>query len=245
MTGGRLSEALAAFDSAAVLREDGERSRVTVWCLVTYALGGPTLPEPHQRRCEAELRATGSDNPRAAERWGIAALAAGAGGDSGTVSILLARFDSLPPGEGGRRWRSLLEAERLALRGDFRGALEYSEPVVAYDSAGVIGGPFLRSAAHLRRAKWREAVGERARAEEELAWYQNTDFRGWPAAGAQAGEVDAVFGSVARLEQARLALARGEVDACGLVKRVAWLWRDAEPSPGKDHILAPLLLRCR
>ena len=61
---------------------------------------------------------------------------------------------------------------------------------------------------------------------------------GWARDEAQAGEIDAATGTVARLRRAELALAREDPDhGCPLVARVRVLWR------GADVALAPLRAR--
>jgi hypothetical protein len=136
-------------------------------------------------------------------------------------------------------------AERQAVSGRWEKALEVSKAAVGYDSAGKIGGAFLRSAAHLRRAAWWEAAGNVGQAEAELEWSDNTDLRRWPERRAQAGEVDAVFGGIARLHRARLALARGDRSRCPMVERVEQLWSRADHPARLRAMLEPLLLQCQ
>jgi len=244
MAAGRAVEAFSSFDSAAVYLGGQGGSRTTVWCVATTALGFPAVSPDDAARCEAALQATPADDPRAWENWAMVALAAGARADRRDLDRWLLRYDSLPASEGTRRWSALLAAERSALDAQWRDALDQSEPAVTYDSAGKVGGAFLRSAAHLRRASWWEAAGDPERAEAELIWWENTDFRGWPSARSQAGEVDAVFSTVGRLRQARLMLVRGDRNACPLVERVAELWKHADDPDRLRALTAPLLAQC-
>jgi tetratricopeptide (TPR) repeat protein len=245
MAAGRVTEAFTAFDSAAVLLSGAGASRVPVWCVATGALGYPVVPERDIRWCESSLRSTPRDDPRAWENWAMAAMAAGTRGDVQDLDYWLARYDSLPDAEGTRRWRALLQAERHALDGRWEAALALSDAAIAYDSAGAIGGAFLRSAAHLRRAAWWEAAGNPGRAESELVWAENTDLRGWPVGRAQAGEVDAVFGTLARVRRAHLALSRGDRSACPMVKRVERLWKKSDHPARLKAMIVPLLRQCQ
>jgi hypothetical protein len=244
MAAGRVAEGLDAFDSADVYLGGEGGSRAAVWCLATAALGFPVVSAEDAARCEAALRATTVDDPRSWENWALVALAAGARADRRDLDQWLLRYDSLPATEGTRRWRALLGAERSALETRWHDALEQSEAALAYDSAGKVGGAFLRTAAHLRRASWREAAGDPGGAEAELVWWQNTDFRGWPSARAQAGEVDAVFGALGRVRRARLALARGDRKACAQVDRAAELWANADDPRRLRELIDPLLAQC-
>jgi hypothetical protein len=85
---------------------------------------------------------------------------------------------------------------------------------------------------HLERGRWLLALGDTAKADAELLWYENSDsgIEGWLHSEVQPGEVDAVASAIGRLFRGRLAVARHDTAAaCRLVPRVARLWAAAEP----------------
>ena len=95
--------------------------------------------------------------------------------------------------------------------------------------------PFAGVVFHLRRGDWLAAQGDRRAADGEWAWYDGSDFDGWPEGVAQAGEIEGAFGTYARWRRgsARLASALTAADtlaACALLARSETLWRNAEPS---------------
>ncbi len=137
-----------------------------------------------------------------------------------------------PDHRGAARLARELAAIRAASRGRLDSALTLSAPLLAYDSTGVVDDPFARAVLHLERGRWLLALGDTAKADAELLWYENSDsgIEGWLHSEVQPGEVDAVASAVARRFRGRLAVARHGITAtCRLAPRVAQLWAAAEP----------------
>jgi serine/threonine protein kinase len=141
--------------------------------------------------------------------------------------------------DASRRWESARA---------FKAALLQPRPLrarlalLAYDSSGVIDDPFARAVLHLERGRWLLALGDTAKADAELLWYENSDsgIEGWLHSEVQPGEVDAVASAVVRLFPGRLAMARQDTaGACRFASRVAELWAGAEP------VYTPLLREAR
>jgi hypothetical protein len=114
-------------------------------------------------------------------------------------------------------------AQALAISDSVRAVLAVNQPP----------DPFAGTLFHLLRGEWYAARQDPRAAEREWRWYEGSDFRGWPAGPAQAGEIGAAFGVYARARLAALRLrsatsAADTTAACALVRRVADLWRDAE-----------------
>jgi hypothetical protein len=99
----------------------------------------------------------------------------------------------------------LFTAFYQAANGNIETALRLSDACLQYDAHGAAGDPFARTLLHIKRARWREALGDLAGADAELIWTENQDLVGWPNGPAQAAEVDWVFGKYAALERQRLA----------------------------------------
>ena len=113
----------------------------------------------------------------------------------------------------------------------FADAMAVSDSLVPRVAAGVpeVPDPFYRTVLHLQRGAWRRQLG--AAPDRDWIWYQNTDIAGWPGGLQQAGEVDWAVGPYARYMLGNDRLARGDGSSgCPLLRRVAHIWDDVEPS---------------
>jgi hypothetical protein len=228
---GRPSEAIPGFDSAAAfLGSSRAHLQALQWRALPPALGWPRGDTLEERSALSRLERIAEDSTLGSETAWSLALAAYARGDTTRAQRWTARLErDTTASMSARRLVSLLSANAEAARGHWREALAASEPAVAYDSTGRLGGAFLRAATHLARGRWWQALNEADRADAEWLWYENSDFVGWPHGDAQAGEVDAVFSVAARRLRATLALQRGDRrTACAGMRRVAELWRNAD-----------------
>jgi serine/threonine protein kinase len=240
---GRPAEALPQLDSAIRLtRAPDSAIERAEWRVVPAALGfrGVDAAARARGRSRLEGLASGAEpSPRAA--WALAVD--GAGRDSASMEGWRAIVaDAGARDRGARRLGVLLDALAAANDGLYDSALALSEPLRAYDSAGVVEDPFARAVLHLKRADWALALGDSAAADGELLWYENSDIgiEGWIQTVLQPGEVDAMLSAFARLRRARLALARGdEMTACPWLHRIGELWGGAEPA------FAPLVTEVR
>jgi hypothetical protein len=119
----------------------------------------------------------------------------------------------------------------LANGGKVREALLESERLLAYDSAGRGVDPFARALLYWSRAEWFESLDLWIQAEREWLWYENLDFGAWPDGNVQAGEIDWMLGTYARLERAEAQLFLGRTaEACVHLARIRELWAEAEPA---------------
>jgi tRNA A-37 threonylcarbamoyl transferase component Bud32 len=225
--------ALAAFDTAAQLSGDPVLMRQALaWRVVPAALGYPVVAERDLDRARRELQfledVTGE---RPFRLWVSIMLALGRGDTTG-ARVTLDSLDRLAaPDAGLRWWIRLLHAEAAARAGQPGTALGLAPDHDAVDGAPGPMAPFQRSAWHLWRARWLAQTGSVADADRVLVWYENSDLHGWPEGPVQAGEVDAVFGVLARLERSALALSQGDRPrGCALRRRVRELWQDADPA---------------
>ena len=224
---------LASLDTAAQLSGDpGLERQALAWRVVPAALGYPVIAPRDMDRARDELhRLAGIPGQRSFRLWGLTLLALSQGDTAGAWLSLdsLARFSR---SDGTLQWWCrLLQAEAAARRGQPAAALTLAPAGDAEDDAAAPMGPFQRSAWHLWRARWLREAGLPREADRALLWYENSDLRGWPEGAIQAGEVDAVFGVLARLERAKLALTRGDrPGGCALLGRVRELWQGADPA---------------
>jgi hypothetical protein len=161
--------------------------------------------------------------------WALA-LSARSSGDTATALRWIGR---LAPGSPLRR---LLDARDAAARGDAALALAITDSVSVAFQATRPPDAFAGAAFHLFRGDWLTSLGERAGADREWLWYEGSDIEGWPTGTAQAGEIDAALGVLARLKRARGLLASGSaadtLRACVHLRRVNELWSGAEPAMG-------------
>ena len=145
------------------------------------------------------------------------------------------------------RLAQLANARRGGER-DPRQSLASTQSLLDFDSPAPGQDIFSRSILHLSRARWSEAAGDRAGAEREILWYENSDTYRFPVAEAQKMEVDAVASVAARVTRARFLLDAGQTEvACRMLSRVRQLWRNADTSLGASKATADSLYRagCR
>lgn len=219
---------------------------------VARELGNATT-DPEFLLFAAELDAAVEllDSGDVARRWPVlrgeleARMAEGGGTEvqrqrAAWMLTLLARRAGPAPEAGRYRARldhvqalaRFLDADAAALARDARRALTISDPLLALDSAGRGGDPFLRTMLHLFRAQWWVEAGNVEAAGRELRWHENSDFVGHGGAAAQAGEIDWAFGTLGRWRRARL-LDRGDrptPEFCRCLEDVVRLWSGAEAS---------------
>jgi hypothetical protein len=223
---GRVREALAELDSAAALLDSPEaRIQQAEWRVIPAVMGYPWLDTREWEQRLAELAGDSTLGPRAA--WALALLA---GDDTARARPWLER---LPP---GTPLRALMVARLAAARGDFTSALATSDSVRVAFQRSRPPDPFAGSVFHLLRGDWLAAIGERDRADREWLWYEASGVEGWPQGLAQAGEIGAALGPIARLRRARASLGSGAstvdtVAACAHLARVRELWSRADSAP--------------
>ena len=230
---GRIDAGLAHLDVAGAARPSAEMQlQRAEWRLMPQRLGMPARPADERARARAELVAAAAASPfRARAAWDLAALSIHDGDTSAashwdSVLHLVAGDD-----RGAARLDLLLHASLAAARGQPDSALLITDPLFMTDSTGRLGGPFARTVLYLSRAAWLDRLGRHADADRARLWYENSDLLGWPAGEPQAGEVDAVFGVIARVVRGRSALARGDTaTGCVHLRRVSELWRHADPA---------------
>lgn len=220
---GRVGEALAELDTAAALLDSPEaRVQQAAWRVVPKAVGYPGLEDDDWEQRLAELVPDPTVGRRAA--WGLALLA---GDDTARARPWLERLPA------GTPLRVLLDARLAARRGDFAAALALTDSVRAAFQQSRPPDPFARSVFYLLRGDWLAATGQAAAADREWQWYEASDVEGWPQGLAQAGEVGAALGPVARIRRARALLGAGSsaadtLRACAHLARVRELWSDAD-----------------
>lgn len=229
---GRVGDGLAMLDSAAFLMDTPEmRLQQAEWRIVPTTLGWPARPDDETRIAWATLANLADDStlgPRAA--WALA-MATLHGSDTAAaapwhaiVHAAAARGDPT-----AYRLDIIIHARQAALGGLPDSALHVTEPLFATDSSGRIGGPFARTAMYIGRGSWALTMGRRAAADSAWLWYENSDMVGWPEGPPQAGEVDGVFSTWARVLRVRNASAGGDTaGVCRMLHRVQELWRHAD-----------------
>ena len=202
---GLIGEGLASFDSAARRMETPETvTQAAEWAVIPYALGVDGFTSENAERGEQVLEAMWhgleiSDQLKARAATALAFLS-DRREDAAARGTWVARLDSLGSGmlTGADRPYRLTSALTYASRGDYRNALDGTGQDLAYDSAGLAGRPFLRSALYLKRGEWYAELGMRDSAIASWLWHENTDLEGTvPAELVQAGEVDGALGPYA------------------------------------------------
>jgi tetratricopeptide (TPR) repeat protein len=232
---GRPAEALGHLDTAVqwLAQPDSALERAE-WRILPAMLGLPPVDSADRRTSIARLKELSrAGDPSARPAWALAIDAARTGDTAATVHWAELVDQAAPDHRGAARLTRELAAIRAASRGRLDSALTLSVPLLAYDSSGVADDPFARAVLHLERGRWLLALGDTAKADAELLWYENSDsgIEGWLHSEVQPGEVDAVASAVARLFRSRLAMARHDsTGACRLAQRVAELWAHAEPA---------------
>lgn len=231
---GRPAEAMGHLDSAVIwLAQPDSALERAEWRILPAMLGLPLWASTDRDTSIARLEALSrAGDPSARPAWALA-LEATRTGDTSRAARWADLVDRAAPGHRGAARLALeLAAVRAASRGRLDSALTLSAPLLAYDSSGVVDDPFARAVLHWERGHWFLALGDTAKADRELLWYENSDsgIEGWLHSEVQPGEVDAVTSGVVRLFRGRLAMARHDTArACGFVPRVAELWAAAEP----------------
>jgi hypothetical protein len=230
---GRPDAALAQLDSAVALFPSAEaRLQQAEWRAVAPFVGLPLGRAAADPAWNARLEAMAADSStRTRALWALA-LRSLAAGDTAAFERARARLDSAA---AGSPLAALLRALGEGARGRAAAALAIADsirPVLAVDHPP---DPFAGVVFHLRRGDWLAARGDRPAADGEWAWYDGSDFDGWPVGVAQAGEIEGAFGTYARWRRgsARLAHAVTAADtlaACALLARSETLWREAEPA---------------
>ena len=230
---GRPDAALVQLDSAVELFPSAEaRLQQAEWRAVPQFVGLPLGRAAADPAWEARLEALAADSStRTRALWALALRGLGAS-DTVAFERARARLDSAATDSP---LAALLRAIGEGARGRAAAALAIADsirPLLAVDHPP---DPFAGLVFHLRRGDWLAAQGDRRAADGEWAWYDGSDFDGWPEGVAQAGEVEGAFGTYARWRRgsARLASAVTAADtlaACALLARSGTLWRDAEPS---------------
>jgi tetratricopeptide (TPR) repeat protein len=227
---GRPGESVALFDTAAAHMATGEmRLQALEWPVALAALGLPVDTARVARARAALATATWTDAASARARFtlGLDALAR----DDTAVARALADTLAVGTEPVSTRLGELLGALVRGRQGDPEGALAASRAVFLLDSASYHMGPFARSAIHLARGEWQQALGRWAEADREWLWYENADYLGWPVGPPQAGEVDALLSGLARVRRAELGAERLDREwACEQLDRVTTIWRTSEAS---------------
>jgi hypothetical protein len=191
----------------------------SLWSVLPGALGLEGFsPEPEEAvsRMEAIAADTGADRlHRARAAWAMARRAAENAGPEADVVFESYRrtANSLArTTEFDRQLTGHLDALAAARGSRWRDAIAQSRPLIVYDSVGNLQRPFGRAALYLDRGDWFAELARRetnsALADSALAtwiWHLNTDLEGTPRREVQAGEIDAVLGTHARVRIARLA----------------------------------------
>jgi len=234
---GRSAAALAAFDSASALLATPEaRFQSAQWALLLPALGLPPADAGRARGARAAL-VEDSLGPRAARAAWTLAVESVLRGDTAATIRWRTRLE-LDSSAAALSLAPLVAALVEASRGRYAEARAATDSLAAYGPHGLGGDPFARAVLHVNRGEWLRRTGDLVGAERTWRWSEAWDVLGWARDEAQAGEIDAATGTVARLRRAELALAREDPDhGCPLVARVRVLWR------GADVALAPLRAR--
>ncbi|HET8634594.1 MAG TPA: serine/threonine-protein kinase [Gemmatimonadales bacterium] len=228
---GRLTEGLAALDSAAALVPSDEMQLQQLeWRVLPAALGLPLADSGSVARARTAL-AGRAMSPLAAP-WKARALWA-LGADAvlrGQMADALRwQHELAVAGDSAAFPLQALLGALLAGSKDPARALELTDTLFMADRGVPADDPFARAILHLARADWQVTLGRVADADASLGWYENSDLRGWPQGPPQAGEVDQVLSVPARVRRARVLLQlHRTAEACALLSRAAELWRHAD-----------------
>jgi serine/threonine protein kinase/tetratricopeptide (TPR) repeat protein len=244
---GRAREALSQFDSADFRTAEIALERQQ-WRLLPSILGLPVPDSGGLPRARAALAQLSADSRVGVRTWWTLALASIDRGDSAAAAPWLTRLAAAAARDSAAaRLHGLLQAFRAGRAGRLEVALTLSRPLLRYHPSIRAGDPFARSVLYLYRAEWFERLGRWQEASRTLVWFLNADIDGWAPAEAQAGEIDAVAGVLARLRRGALLLDHDQSsEACRDLRRVAELWRDADPGyAALKQRLGGLLRRCR
>ena len=240
---GRPAAALAQLDSStAALGTPEAGLQLAQWpvLLSSLDLGDPSPARLTNARARLAGMADGPGGARAAWSLGIEALHRRDSADAARWTARVARDTAEP---AARSLHRLLLALTAAERGLLDSAVVLATPLLRYDLHGLGDDPFARAVLHLELGSWLARRGDAAAAERIWLWTDAWDVEDWPEGAAQAGEVDAAVGAVARLRRGRLALERGDTSrGCRLLERVRELWSGAEPGL-PAHGLADSLAR--
>jgi serine/threonine protein kinase len=228
---GRPAQAATELDAGLNLL-GGPEARVerAEWRVVLPALG--LVPPAGAQEAEIELAAVADST--ALGRRAAWALALAAYSRADTVRLEQWRTRLRPPGDSAQPLERFALAMSLAARKRWKPAQAVAESLETSVNLARPGDPFVRSAFHLLRGDWFLASGDSARALQEWGWHENTDIVGWPSGFPEAGEIDGMFGVMARLRQSRLLRRSGASpeerrSGCAMALRVVELWSNAEP----------------
>jgi hypothetical protein len=153
-------------------------------------------------------------------RWALA-LDAAARRDTARAAVLRSELARLAHDSAAPRLLGILEAQALAARRDFAGAIALSEASLVWDAQQAHGDPFARAVLHWLRADWFEQTGDAAALERELRWAENLDISGWPGGEPQAAEIDWMLSVHASYRRAQSALANNDPETgCRQLARV-------------------------
>jgi tRNA A-37 threonylcarbamoyl transferase component Bud32 len=239
MAEGQPQAAVAQFDSAATMlgTPDAEIERAE-WRLLPPALGLPRADSASVGWARATLSAASTGPAAARAAWALAVDAVTTGDSAAIVrwrSLLEALARTTPSALGLEQLVAALVAGR---RGDPAAAIAGTDSLLVQGATSLAQAPFARAVLYLHRGEWLAASGAADRADRTWLWYEAWDVEGWATRGAEAGEIDAVAGGVARLRRAALAAEHGDrATACRYATRVRQLWANAEAS------YAPLIQR--
>jgi hypothetical protein len=227
---GRPSAALAQFDTAAGIlgSREAELARWE-WRVLGPSLGLPAADPAAYAEGVRRLSAL-EEGPLGRRAGWALAMAAHARGDTAEAVRWEARIADADSSAAAPALKRLAAAVQEARRGRPDSALARTASLLRVDPNGLVSDPFARAILYLRRGEWLLATGDSTGAARMWQWSDAWDIEGWPQGPAQAGEVDAALGAVARLRLAGLTMGSRRGDACALVARVRELWADAEPA---------------
>ncbi len=214
----KLDEAASLFDTEAAWLENAE------WRVLAPILEIP-LPPGEGERAATSLDALGGVRAL----WALG-LHASIRGDIATLDRRLTQLlERAAEDTIAQRLAPILQAELHAARGHVDSALGITAPLLAFDSAGHGGDPFVRAVVHRRRARWYRQIGEEDAADASLQWYRHSDNVVFPMREAIAAEVDWAVGTAAAFELGERAFDAGDRPrACTTMRRVRRLWGNAD-----------------
>ncbi|HXV87040.1 MAG TPA: serine/threonine-protein kinase [Gemmatimonadales bacterium] len=148
---------------------------------------------------------------------------------AGTLALLLDQGGSVEADRfatvATAGYGTLLQARRLARRGDYPAALERSRELDA-DTIAHLNDPMLRSLLRLSRGAWFGQVGNVEAARREFRWAEHSEVRGYPVGDPQTADAEWGLRTLARWRLATTMDAAGQADAeaCRAYQAVARLW---------------------